>query len=46
MLLCGHLALANRSLPETDPPILEHWGHPDEVHMGKKIRAKDFGIEF
>ena len=22
------------------------WGHADEVHLGKYIRAKDFGLEF
>ena len=45
-LLRGHLALATLSLPETDPPILEHWGYADEVHLGKYMRAKDFGLEF
>ena len=44
-LLHGHLALATPSLPETDPQILEHWGYADEVHLGKYIRAKDFGLE-
>ena len=44
-LLHGHLALANLSLPETDPQILEHWGYADEVHLGKSFRAKDFGLE-
>ena len=34
------------SLPETDPQILERWGCADEVHLGKYIRAKDFGLEF
>ena len=45
-LLRGHLALATLSLPETDPQILERWGCADEVHLGKCIRAKDFGLEF
>ena len=31
---------------EIDPQILERWGYTDEVHLGKYIRAKDFGIEF
>ena len=43
--LHGHLALATLSPPETDPYILEHWGYPDEVHLGKSFRAKDFGLE-
>ena len=46
MLLRGHLALATLSPPETDPQILERWGCAHEVHLGKKIRAKDFGLEF
>ena len=45
-LLRGLLALATLSPPETDPQILERWGCADEVHLGKKIRAKDFGLEF
>ena len=45
-LLRGHLALAIPSLPETGPQILERWGYADEVHLGKYIRAKDFGLEF
>ena len=45
-LLRGHLALATLSNPETDPPIWERWGCADEVHLGKYIRAKDFGLEF
>ena len=45
-LLRGHLALATLSLPETDFQILERWGYADEVHLGKHIRATDFGIEF
>ena len=45
-LLRGHLALATLSPPETDPQILERWGCADEVHLGKKIRAKDMGLEF
>ena len=44
-LLRGHLALATLSPPETDPQILEHWGYADEDHLGKYIRAKDFGLE-
>ena len=45
-LLRGHLALATLSPPETDPQILERWGCADKVHLGKKIRAKDLGLEF
>ena len=30
---------------ETDPHILERWGYADEVHLGKLVRAKDFGLE-
>ena len=41
-----NLALATLSLPETDPQIKERWGCADEVHLGKYIRAKDFGFEF
>ena len=44
-LLRGHLALATLSPLETDPQILEHWGCADEVHLGKSVRAKDFGLE-
>ena len=44
-LLRGHLALGTLSPPETDPQILERWGYADEVHLGKSIRAKDFGLE-
>ena len=42
----GTLPLATLSPPETDPQILERWGYADEVHLGKCIRAKDFGLEF
>ena len=45
-LLRGHLALATLSLPETDPQISERWATLNEVHLGKYIRAKDFGLEF
>ena len=45
-LLRGQLALATLSPLETDPQILERWGYADEVHLGKLIRAKDFGLEF
>ena len=45
-LLRGHLALAFPSLPETDPQILERGGYAHEAHLGKYIRAKDFGLEF
>ena len=45
-LLRGHFALAILSPPEADPQILERWGYADEVHLGKYIRAKDFGLEF
>ena len=45
-LLREHLALATLSPPETDPQSLERWGYSDEVHLGKDIRAKDFGLEF
>ena len=44
-LLRGHLALATLSPPETSPQILECWGYADGVHLGKPIRAKDFGLE-
>ena len=44
-LFRGHLVLATLSPPETDPQILERWGCADEVHQGKSIRAKDFGLE-
>ena len=40
------LALATLSLPEIDPQILERWGCAHEVHLGKNIRGKDFGLEF
>ena len=43
-LLRGHVALASLSPLETDPQILERWGHADEVHLGKYIRAKDFSL--
>ena len=29
---------------EIAPKILERWGNADEVHLGKYIRAKDFGL--
>ena len=45
-LLRGHLALATLSPPETGPQILERWDYAHEVHLGKYIRAKDFGLEF
>ena len=45
-MLRGHLALATLSLLVNDPQIMEHWGCADEVHLGKNIRAKDFGLEF
>ena len=45
-LLRGHFALATLSPPETDPQILERWGCADDVHLGKYIRAKDFGLDF
>ena len=45
-LLRGYLALATLSPLETDPQILERWGYAHEVHLGKYIRAKDFGLEF
>ena len=45
-LLRGQLALATLSLPGTDPQILERWGCADEVHLGKYMRAMDFGLEF
>ena len=41
-----YLALAILSPLETDPQILERWCYADEVHLGKQIRAKDFGLEF
>ena len=45
-LLRGHLDLATLSPLETDPQILERWGYADEVHLGKYVRAEDFGLEF
>ena len=45
-LLRGHLAPATLSPLETDPQILERWCYANEVHLGKYIRAKDFGLEF
>ena len=45
-LLHGHIALAIPSRPETDPQILERWSCADEVHLGKYIRTKNFGLEF
>ena len=45
-LLRGHLALATLSPTETDPQIFERWCYADEDHLGKSIRAKDFGLEF
>ena len=45
-LLRGHLALATLSLLVNDPQNLERWGYVHEVHLGKYIRAKDFGLEF
>ena len=44
-LLHGHIALAIPSLLETGPQILERWGYADEVHLGKSVRAMDFGLE-
>ena len=44
-LLRGQLALATLSPPEAAPQILERWGYADEVHLGKQVRAKDFGLE-
>ena len=34
------------SPPATDLQILERWNCADEVLLGKKIRPKDFGLEF
>ena len=45
-LLRGHLALATMSRLVNDPQILERWGYDHEVHLGKYVRAKDFGLEF
>ena len=44
-LLRGPTALATLSPPETDPQILERWRYADEVHLGKSVRAKGFGLE-
>ena len=33
------------SVSSSDPQILERWGYADEVHLGKLVRAKDFGLE-
>ena len=43
-LLRGDLALVTLSPPETDPQILKRWSCADENHLGKCIRAKDFGL--
>ena len=45
-LLRGLLALATLSPLENDPQILERWGYAHEVHLGKYIRARDFGLDF
>ena len=45
VLLQGHIALAFRSLLETDPQILEHWDYADEDHLGKSFQAVDFCLE-
>ena len=45
-LLRGHLALTILSPLETDPQFFERWGYAHEVHLGKYVRAKDFGLEF
>ena len=45
-LLRRHLALATLPPPEAILKILERWSYADEVHLGKLIRAKDFGLEF
>ena len=45
-LLRGHLALATQSPLEIDPQILERWGYAHEVHLDKRNRARDFGLEF
>ena len=37
--------LANPSLLETDPQILEHWGYADEDHLGKSFQTMDSGLE-
>ena len=44
-LLHGHLALSIPSLLETDPEIMEDWGHADEDHLGKSFQAMDSGLE-
>ena len=41
MLFTRHIALATLSPPETDPPILEHWGYADEDQLGKSFQAMD-----
>ena len=41
----GTLLLPTLSLLVNDPQILERWGCADEAHLGKYIRAKDFGLE-
>ena len=45
-LLRGHLDLTTLFPLEIDPQILESWGFADEVHLGKYIRTKDFGLDF
>ena len=44
-LFRGHIALAIPSLLETDPQKKWRIGYDDEVHLGKSVRAKDFGLE-
>ena len=45
-LLNGHIVLAIPSLLEPDPQILERCCYAHEVHLGKSVRAMDFGLEF
>ena len=45
-LLRGHLTLATLSLLVNDPRISERRGYAHVIHLGKCIRAKDFGLEF
>ena len=44
-LLRGHLAHATMSPPDTDPQILERWGHADEVPW-TNVTERGFGLEF
>ena len=44
-LLRDGLALVTLSPLENDPQILERWSYAHEVHLGKQMRAKVFGLQ-